>query len=166
MNALTQMSPRQRSHATYMLDVMQRLEWDFHNTIFQGRRIPPAWVEISRATPHQTKVKVTQYFEADVIKFFKSMGTGYGQKMNDVLKAYMHGKIAGVIEGPDTIQQYRGGAEKPEWGDTSRKMGRTPEDEPLEMTPTEMMDRAMDLLAANKARLQKAGKLPRGKGAD
>ena len=154
MTDFARMTPRQRSHATYMHDVMQRLEFDFHATIHRGRRIPPAWAEIARATPAQTKVKVTLNIEADVLKFFKSMGRGHGPRMNDVLKAFMHARIAGVVEGPDTISQYRDGAEvpRPDWGDFSRMLGRAPEDEPDEMTPMEMVDRAQALLAANRAR--------------
>lgn len=153
MTDFARMSPRQRSHATYMADVMQRLEWDFHHTIHQSRRIPPEWGEIARATPEHVKLKVTLMVEADVLKFFKSMGRGHGPRMNDVLKAFMHARIAGVVEGPDTIKQYREGVlGQPDWGDTSRMLGRVPEDEPDEMSPTEMVDRAMALLAMNRAR--------------
>jgi uncharacterized protein (DUF4415 family) len=159
MTEFTRMTPRQRSHATYMLDVMQRLEWDFHHTIHKGRRIPAEWAEIARATPHQTKVKVTLDIEADVLKFFKTMGKGHGPRMNDVLKAYMHARIAGVIEGPDTIRQYHaeGGTDRPEWGDISRMMGVAPEDEPVEaMSQAEVFDRAVALMVANRARVAKA----------
>jgi uncharacterized protein (DUF4415 family) len=154
MTDIARMTPRARSHATYMFDVMQRLEWDFHHTIHRARRIPPAWHEIAKETPHQTKVKVTLEVEADVLKFFKSMGRGHGPRMNDVLKAFMHARIAGVLEGAETIRQYREGAavDRPDWGDMSRMMGGAPEDEPVDVSPAAVVDRAMALMAANKAR--------------
>lgn len=154
MTELARMTPRQRSHATYMHDVMQRLEWDFHHTLHKGRHIPPAWEEIARATPQATKVKVTLNLEADVLKFFKSMGTGHGPRMNDVLKAFMHARIAGVVEGAETIRQYREGVtlDRPDWGDMSRMMGHVPEEEPVDMSVGAVIDRAAALMAANRAR--------------
>jgi hypothetical protein len=69
-----------------------------------------------------------------------------------LLKAFMHTRIAGVIEGAETIAQYRVGGEEPDWGDVSRMMGQVPEDEPEVRTPKAMVDRAMALMAANRAR--------------
>lgn len=134
MPNLTRQSPRQRAHMTYMMDVMRRLEWDLHNTIELTGRIPAEWHEIAQATPRSTRVKVNIGLEADVVKFFKSMGAGYGPRINDVLRSYMHARLAGVIRGAETIAHYRERAErhdgpKPEFGDLAREMGEAWADE-------------------------------------
>ena len=107
MPDLAKQTPRQSAQMTYMMDVMRRLEWDLHNTIELTGRIPEAWHDIATATPRAAKVKVTLSLEADVLKFFKSMGEGYGPRMNDVLKSYMHARLAGVIRGAETLAHYR-----------------------------------------------------------
>lgn len=135
MTDLAKMTPRQRSHFTYMMDVMQRLEWDFHNAIRARGRVPPAWHEIARATPRQTKHKVTLDLEQDVLKFFKTMGKGHGARINEVLKSYMHARLAGVVEGAETLSVFQRDAasyqaERPEFGDVAKLLGEEPEPEP------------------------------------
>jgi len=107
MPDLRKQTPRQRAQMTYMMDVMRRLEWDLHNSIEMTGRIPEAWHEIAQATPRAEKAKVTLRLEGDVVKFFKSMGPDYGPRINDVLKSYMHARLAGVIRGAETIAHYR-----------------------------------------------------------
>ncbi|MDF1726605.1 MAG: BrnA antitoxin family protein [Sulfitobacter sp.] len=99
------MAPRgkiQREHFNYYLDLMRQIEWDLHHEILAEKRIPEAWHRIARAKGVSEKERVTLRIEGDVLKFFRRMGTGYQQRMNDVLAAWMHGRIAGLIEGPDT----------------------------------------------------------------
>jgi uncharacterized protein (DUF4415 family) len=134
MPDLRKQTPRQRAQMTYMMDVMRRLEWDLHNTIELTGRIPAEWHEIATATPRAAKVKVTLALEADVLKFFKSMGEGYGPRINDVLKSYMHARLAGVIRGAETLAHYREREDayagpKPAFGDVAKAMGGAWEDE-------------------------------------
>ncbi|MFM7334804.1 MAG: BrnA antitoxin family protein [Tabrizicola sp.] len=89
MPDLRKQTPRQRAQMTYMMDVMRRLEWDLHNTIELTGRIPAEWHEIATATPRPAKTRVCIALEADVLKFFRSMGEGYGPRINDVLRSYM-----------------------------------------------------------------------------
>ncbi|QYK41331.1 MAG: BrnA antitoxin family protein [Paracoccaceae bacterium] len=118
---------RQAAHYAYMADVMRRLEWDLHNTIAMTGRVPAAWHEIARAEPHSATVKVTLRLEADVVKFLKSMGEGWGPRANDILKSWMHARLAGVIRGAETVDYYRArtGAgldgPKPRFGATARE---------------------------------------------
>ena len=107
MPNLKKQTPRQRAQMTYMMDVMRRLDWDLHNSIEMTGRIPEEWHEIAAATPRTVKDKVTLRLEADVVKFFKSMGPDYGPRINDVLRSYMHARLAGVIRGAETIDHYR-----------------------------------------------------------
>ena len=128
MPDLKKQTPRQRAQMTYMMDVMRRLEWDLHNTIELTGRIPEDWHRIATATPRSAKVKVTLDLEADVVKFFKSMGQGYGPRINDVLRSYMHARLAGVIRGAETLAHYREREEghsgpKPQFGDVAKAFG-------------------------------------------
>ena len=73
-------------------------------------------------------MKVTLALEADVLKFFKSMGEGYGPRINDVLRSYMHARLAGVIRGAETLAHYREREEghsggKPQFGDVAKAFG-------------------------------------------
>jgi uncharacterized protein (DUF4415 family) len=127
MPDLKKQTPRQRAQMTYMMDVMRRLEWDLHNTIEMTGRIPEAWHEIATATPRAAKTKVTLALETDVLKFFRSMGEGYGPRINDVLRSYMHARLAGVIRGAETLPHYREREEawsgdKPQFGDVATAM--------------------------------------------
>ena len=134
MPNLKTQTARERAHTTYMMDVMRRLEWDMHNTIELTGRIPEEWHEIAKASPRSAGVKVNLRLEADVVKFFKSMGEGYGPRINDVLRSYMHARLAGVIRGAETVAHFRQRAElhegpKPGFGDFDREVGEDWEDE-------------------------------------
>ena len=87
MPDLRKQTPRQRAQMSYMMDVMRRLEWDLHNTIELTGRIPEEWHEIAQRRPSSGKEKVTLRLEADVLKFFRSMGPDYGPRINDVLRS-------------------------------------------------------------------------------
>jgi uncharacterized protein (DUF4415 family) len=150
MPNLKKQTPRQRAQMSYMMDVMRRLEWDLHNSIEMTGRIPEEWHEIATATPRTVKAKVTLRLEADVVKFFRSMGPDYGPRINDVLKSYMHARLAGVIRGAETISHYRRREDglngpKPAFGDTDRELGEAWEDAgpPVEQTSRVRMQEAM-----------------------
>ena len=128
MTDLKHQTKAEARHYTYMMDVMRRLEWDLHNTIELTDRIPEEWHQIASTTPELPGVKVNLRLDADVVKFFKSMGEGYGPRINLVLKSYMHARLAGVIKGAETLAHYRkredlfdGG--KPAFGETARSLG-------------------------------------------
>jgi uncharacterized protein (DUF4415 family) len=128
MPDLQKQTPRQRAQMTYMMDVMRRLEWDLHNTIELTGRIPEEWHQIATATPRSAKQRVCVALEADVLKFFKSMGEGYGPRINDVLRSYMHARLAGVIRGAETLAHYREreeghSGEKPAFGEVAKAFG-------------------------------------------
>ncbi len=149
---IASMTPRQRSHYTYLADVMMRLDWDVHHTIHRGGRIPAEWEEIARETPRRAKRKVTFEVEEDVLKFFRSMGKGHGPRMNEVLRSYMHARIAGVVKGAETLAQYRAGAARnegprPWFGDSARMLGLEPEEEPEVMTKEALLDKIAVLMA-------------------
>jgi uncharacterized protein (DUF4415 family) len=134
MPDLKKQTPRQTAQLTYMMDVMRRLEWDLHNTIEMTGRIPEEWHQIAAATPPRARIKVNLGLDADVVKFFKSMGEGYGPRINDVLRSYMYARLAGVIRGAETTAHYRQRDEvfdgaKPQFGDVARNSGEAWEDD-------------------------------------
>ena len=164
MPNLKKQTPKQTAHMTYMMDVMRRLEWDLHNTIELTGRIPEEWHEIAQATPRSAGVKVNLRLEADVVKFFKSMGEGYGPRINDVLRSYMHARLAGVIRGAETIPHFRRRAElhdgpKPQFGDTAREMG-LDAGPPVELPPRAKMQEVLQRKYGEDGGLEGEGLVP------
>ncbi len=98
------MTVSQRIAAGLMTDAMRKLETELHWSLIDMGGIPPEWNEIWERLPesHPKRVKVTADFDADVVKFFKGLGRGYQARMNAVLRAYMKGRMAKIINGPDT----------------------------------------------------------------
>ena len=125
MGARKPLSMTARKHHYYMGDAMRRLEWDLHNAVFEARRIPKEWYEISTRRETTTK-RVTIRLDEDVVKWFKSMGPGYQPRINDVLRTFMHAKLAGLINGEETIEPFRehedAGARRPDWGWVEEQM--------------------------------------------
>lgn len=91
----------QREHFRYFGDLMRQIEWDLHQEVLDEGRIPPMWHEIAKAKGPAEKERLTLRVDADVVRFFRRFGRGYQQRMNDVLAAWMHGRLAALIEGPD-----------------------------------------------------------------
>jgi len=121
MTSLGKLTKTQRPHYHYMADAMRRLEHDLHNAIHMTGKIPPGWHEIAKSRGRGKCRRVTIRLEEDVIRFFRSMGEGYGPRMNEVLRVWMHGRLAGIIGGAETTDYYKDGrtfhdGERPEWG--------------------------------------------------
>ncbi|WP_435257962.1 BrnA antitoxin family protein [Thioclava sp. FR2] len=121
------MTAKERENFFYMSEAMRRLEWDLHHTIEVTNRIPEAWHEIARRPHPQPTERVTVRLDRDVLKFFRSMGAGYGPRLNEVLRSYMHARLAGVIGGADTAEMFRQAkdheGERPVWGETGAAFG-------------------------------------------
>lgn len=119
----TKAETARRVNYHYMADVMRRLEWDLHQKILTEGRVPETWREIARERETSKKVRVTLTIEEDVLKFFRSMGEGYGPRINRVLAGFMHARLAGLLEGGETMDYFakRGAKDldgaKPGWGD-------------------------------------------------
>lgn len=115
--------PRKKTdvYAHYMMDALARLEWDMHHEININQRIPEEWRMIWAERPERKKKRITIGIDEDVLRFFKSMGTGYQTKMNETLKSFMYARLAGFLEGRDAPTPYRDLVkEAPEWGDSQR----------------------------------------------
>jgi uncharacterized protein (DUF4415 family) len=52
----------------------------------------PAWLQRAMILrPGQPKIRVTAYFDQEVVEWFRAQGGGYQTRMNAVLRAYMEG---------------------------------------------------------------------------
>jgi uncharacterized protein (DUF4415 family) len=120
------LSMAQRKHHFYLTDALRRFEWDMHSAIFMDQRIPLEWREIA-ARRDSAKTRITVRLDEDVVKWFRSMGPGYQPRMNDVLRAFMHARLSGLLKADDTIEPFRESGKSemapPRWGDADRFMG-------------------------------------------
>ncbi len=121
---MTRQTKSQAEHLYYLQDVLERLEFDLHNTIHRKRRIPSEWHDIYRKRDRE-RSRITLRVDRDVLKFFRSMGPGYQPRMNNVLRAFMEARLAGLIDGGETITAYRQREHaradaRPEFGDFAR----------------------------------------------
>ncbi len=86
------------------VDAMRKIELDVLDVITIQKSIPKDWHEVATEADRRDvkRARVTIALDADVVKFFKAMGSGYQPRMNRVLRAFMHMRLAKLIEGPDT----------------------------------------------------------------
>lgn len=91
-------SKTQRQHLSYAEEIHARLEQDF-----APPQIPDGWHDIWREKDRRSdkRTRVTLALDADVVRFFRSMGKGYQPRMNRVLRAFMHDRLAGLVAGPE-----------------------------------------------------------------
>ena len=127
MTATAPMKPkrtrRQAENAYYVAEALERLEYDLHTHLNHLRRIPPEWEQIYTERSHH-KTRITMRIDQDVLKFFRSLGPGYQPRINDVLRTFMHARLAGLIEGGETMTEFRdtrwADRDRPEFGDMAK----------------------------------------------
>ena len=90
------LTARQRYDAYHATEALRRFEHDMRSALSVYGTLPYQWHEIAnrRQSP---KDRVTIRIDRDVLKFFKGMHTAYGPMINDVLRAFMHAKLAGLL---------------------------------------------------------------------
>lgn len=125
---LTQMTRPERLNFMYGVDALEMIERDILDVMWERRGCPPDWHAISydKDRRDSRRTRCTVAFDADVVKFFKAMGPGYQTRMNRVLRAFMHMRLARVIEGPDTTDyimrpdevERKARETRTKWGDT------------------------------------------------
>ncbi|MGP9803535.1 BrnA antitoxin family protein [Paracoccus sp. NSM] len=132
---ITKAEAARRANYHYMADAMRMLEWDLHSTILSRMRIPEEWHRIAQERGRVAKTRVTLRLDADVVAFFRSMGPDWQARVNRIVSAWMHARLAGLIEGAETMDYLaRRDSEgldgpRPEFGDLQRAF-----DEALEGT--------------------------------
>ncbi|QBX33427.1 BrnA antitoxin family protein [Paracoccus liaowanqingii] len=128
-----------RANYHYMADAMRMLEWDLHSTVLSRMRIPDEWHRIAQEKGSAPKTRVTLRLDSDVVAFFRSMGPDWQVRVNRLMAAWMHARLAGLIEGAETMDYLARREEaaldgpRPEFGDLQRdenaawaEMGETP----------------------------------------
>jgi uncharacterized protein (DUF4415 family) len=96
----------QRDAFNEMVAIMSRFEWDMAHRATREARIPDEWREVWEGRTRR-KRKLSFWIDEDVVKFFRSLGPGYGPRMNDVLRSFMLARLAGLIEREDLLAEYR-----------------------------------------------------------
>lgn len=97
------MTKIERQHFMYGVDALRMIEHDIHDRLWDLKGCPPDWHDIWRDDDRRDvkRSRVTMSLDADVLKFFRALGPGYQPRINRVLRAFMHMRLAKVIEGPD-----------------------------------------------------------------
>ena len=90
------------SFARMAADLEQQLT-ELDRLKLKHRLIPPGWHEAESLAPVKPrKTKLNLALDADMVAWFRALGSGYQPRMNVVLRAYMHAVIAREIERPGT----------------------------------------------------------------
>jgi len=92
-----------RAQYHHLATTLRGLEEDLRWGLDGSPRIPAAWHAIAQGVPAPLKVKQTLRLDADVVAFFRSMGAGHLPRMNAVLRAFMHARLAGVVKGAEAV---------------------------------------------------------------
>jgi len=91
----------ERTQVGYFADALRMVEHDILKTVVARQGLPKEWHEVA-SNPRHAKTRVTIRLDEDVVKFFRGFGPGWQPRLNTVLRSFMHGRLAKIIEGPDT----------------------------------------------------------------
>ena len=69
--------------------------------------VPDAWREVWQAREAPARDHVSLRVDRDVVRFFRSLGPGYGGRMNRVLRAFVLAQVAGYVRGPALPEAWR-----------------------------------------------------------
>ncbi len=98
-------APKAAKAAAYhhLGQTLRTLEADLRWGLDGSPRIPDAWHAIAQNPGPPAKVPVTIRIDADVARFFRSMGSGHLTRMNAVLRAFMLARLSGVLRGAEDV---------------------------------------------------------------
>jgi uncharacterized protein (DUF4415 family) len=96
-----------RAHYHWMAESLHELEFHLHGRLAESGQIPEEWEEIARLRGPMPKVRVTLWVEGDVVKFFRAAGQGHTTRMADVLRTFMHARMAGILAGAEGVEYGR-----------------------------------------------------------
>lgn len=123
-----QQTKTERLNRLYFMDAMYQVEHDLLHGLYAVGTLPDEWNEIAYESGGRAsnRVKITMRVDADVVKFFKALDGSYQEKMNRVLKSFVHARLAKMVSGPDTsdfvlrpekVLEER--ARRRQWGETA-----------------------------------------------
>ena len=87
----------------HLAENLRSLEEDLRWGLEDSERIPAEWHRIAQTPDVPFKTSLTLRLDNDVIAFFKAMGRGHLTRMNDVLRAFMQARLAGVVRGAEDV---------------------------------------------------------------
>ena len=131
------MTKTERVNWKHGVDAMRMIEHDIHDVLLELSGMPSEWHTIAMDEDKRDgkRTRCTVAFDADVVRFFKAMGPGYQARMNRVLRAFMHFRLAKIVDGPDvndyvlrpeTVLRTR---PRPKYGDHERMLERWKKEE-------------------------------------
>ncbi|MCY1126294.1 BrnA antitoxin family protein [Frigidibacter sp. RF13] len=96
-------SRRARAHYHHLAEALKELDFHLHWDMAASGQLPEAWHEIARQRVPSTKVRLSLWVEGEVVKFFRAMGPGHTVRMADVLRTFMHARLAEVLGGAEAV---------------------------------------------------------------
>ncbi|WP_284162530.1 BrnA antitoxin family protein [Frigidibacter sp. SD6-1] len=94
---------RQRAHYHHLAEALKELEFHLSWDLAASGQLPEAWQEIARQRTPSRKVRLSLWVEEEVVRFFRAMGPGHTVRMADVLRTFMHARLAGVLSGAEGV---------------------------------------------------------------
>lgn len=103
-------SKRARAHYHWLAESLKELEFHLHWRLGESGQLPAEWQEIAKERGPMPKVRVSLWVEGDVVRFFKGMGQGHTVRMAQVLRTFMHARLAGVLAGAEGVEYAAAGS--------------------------------------------------------
>ena len=100
---MTKANDNRKASYHRMAEGLRNLERALHGARRGEGAVPEDWHAIAQGVGAGRKVKLTLWVEADVLRFFRSMGKGHTTRMAEVLSTFMHARLAGVVKGPEGV---------------------------------------------------------------
>ena len=92
------MSEMKRMADARMIEELRRLQADLAEA-WVDRSLPEDWNGLASREPlPPVKERVTIRLDADMVRWFRKLGPGYGRRINAVLRIYWEALIAGRIK--------------------------------------------------------------------
>lgn len=86
-----QTKTRQEQYAAFVRKTNETL-WAFRYAQLSATYLPQEWKDVS-LTQVPDKTRITLRVDADVARFFRKLGKGYQETMNDVLRSFMLARL-------------------------------------------------------------------------
>lgn len=91
------MADTKRQAEARLAEELRRMQADLAE-VWLDRSLPEGWQGLeSRAPLPKVKEKVTLRLDADMVRWFRKLGPGYGRRINAVLRIYWEALVAGRI---------------------------------------------------------------------
>jgi uncharacterized protein (DUF4415 family) len=92
------LTPRQRLQYRFFYDQMLALEHDLRHAVLYQKVVPHDWNSIIDREPVKGTTRVTIRLDEDLVRFFRKLGPGWQKTLNGVVRAYVKGRMAGIIK--------------------------------------------------------------------